>query len=77
MTMDLPWIVGTLAAIAYFAYFEYRALRHPDRENTLSHWIYTLGSTWPLSIFLMGGFCFGLAVHFFWHWCPAGSFSAG
>jgi hypothetical protein len=75
--IDLPWIIGLIAAIAFFAVFESYALRHPDRQNTLSMAIYTLGSKWPLSIFLMGGFSFGLAVHFFWHYCPAGSVSTG
>jgi hypothetical protein len=75
--MDTPWILGALGAIAFFAFFEARAFRHPERENTLSHCVYTIGSQWPLSIFIMGMFCGGLAVHFFWHWCPAGSISAG
>lgn len=75
--MNTPWIIGTLLAIAFFAYFEWRALAHPDRGNTLSHFIYTIGSQWPLSIWIMGMFAGGLAVHFFWHWCPAGSTSTG
>jgi hypothetical protein len=75
--LDLPWIVLTLLAIASFAFFEARALRHPDRQNTLSRTIYNLGSKWPLSIFLMGMFAGGLAVHFFWHFCPPGSISTG
>ena len=68
--MNTPWIIGTLVAIVFFAVFEYRALAHPDRENTLSRFIYTIGSAFPLSIWIMGAFCGGLAVHFFWHWCP-------
>ena len=68
--MNTPWIVGTLGAIAFFAWFESRAFRHPDRQNTLSRAIYTIGSTWPLSIWIMGAFAGGLAVHLFWHWCP-------
>ena len=75
--MNTPWIVGTLVAIAFFAIFEGAAFKHPERYNTLSHFIYTVGSKWPLSIWLMGMFAGGLAVHFFWHWCPAGSFSGG
>lgn len=75
--MDLPWILGCLAAIAFFAVFEAMAFRHPDRVNTLSHVVYTIGQTWPLSIFIMGMFAGGLSVHFFWHWCPAGSVSTG
>jgi predicted outer membrane lipoprotein len=75
--IDFPWIIGLCAAIAFFAVFEAYALRHPDRQNTLSMAIYTIGSKWPLSIFIMGMFCGGLAVHFFWHWSPAGSISTG
>lgn len=74
---DLPWILGTIGSITFFAFFEARAFRHPDRQNTLSHWIYTIGSKWPLSIWLMGMLAGGLAVHFFWHWCPVGSISGG
>lgn len=75
--MNLPWIIGLVAAITFFVVFEARAFRHPDRQNTLSRWIYNLGSTWPLSIFIMGMIVGGLAVHFFWHWCPALSLGTG
>lgn len=68
--MNTPWIIGVIVAIIFFGYFEARALRHPERQNTLSRTIYLLGSNWPLSIFIMGMFTGGLAVHFFWHWCP-------
>jgi hypothetical protein len=68
--MNIPWIILTLIAIAAFAYFEVRAFRHADRQNTLSRTIYNVGSKWPLSIWIMGVFSGGLAVHFFWHWCP-------
>lgn len=68
--MDLPWIIGLFAVIAFFAFFEAYAFKHADRVNTLSRWIYDIGSTFPLSIWIMGMFCGGLAVHFFWHWCP-------
>jgi hypothetical protein len=69
--MNTPWIVLLLLAIAAFAFFEARAFRHPDRQNTLSRAIWELGQKWPLSIWLMGVFAGGLAVHFFWNWNPA------
>ena len=75
--MNDPWLGGTLAAILYFAFWEWFAFRHPERTNTLSRFIYTIGSKFPLSIFLMGMFVGLLATHFFWHWCPAGSISTG
>lgn len=69
---DLPWIAGIIGAVLFFIFFEARAFRHPDRQNTLSRFIFNIGETWPLSIFLMGMLTGGLAVHFFWHWCPGG-----
>ena len=75
--MNTPWVVGVFLAIIFFAYFECYAFKHPDRQNTLSRWIYNIGSQWPLSIWLMGMLVGGLAVHFFWHWCPPGSISSG
>lgn len=75
--MNTPWILGTLGAILFFAYFEARAFKHPERQNTLSRYIYNIGSNWPLSIWLMGMFAGGLAVHFFWHFCPPGSITTG
>lgn len=67
--MNLPWILGTLGAIAFFAYFEWRAFQHPDRQNTLSHYLAAMGKNWPLSIFIMGMFAGILAAHLFWPWC--------
>lgn len=67
---DLPWIIGIVAAIAYFAFFEWRAFAYPAKQNTLSHFIWTMGRGWPLAIYLMGLMSGILAAHFFWHWCP-------
>jgi hypothetical protein len=77
MIENLPWIIGLFAAIIFFAFFEWYAFAHPDRQNTLSHFVYEIGSQFPLSIWFMGMFAGMLATHFFWHWCPAGSVSAG
>lgn len=68
--MNTYWIVSALCAILVFAIGENYAFRHGDRQNTLSRWIFNMGKTWPLSIYLMGFLSGGLAVHFFWHWCP-------
>jgi len=67
---DLPWLFGIALALVFFTYFEARGLRHQTRQHTLSFIVYTIGSKWPLSIWLMGMFAGGLAVHFFWHWDP-------
>ena len=66
--MDLPWILGTLGAIAFFAAFEARSFAHPDRQNSLSRTVATIGAKWPMSIWLMGLGTGILASHFFWGW---------
>ena len=68
--MNIPWIIGLFFAIAFFAFFEARAFKHPDRQNTLSRFIADIGAKWPLSIGICGAFGGGLMVHFFWHFCP-------
>lgn len=75
--MNDYWILYAVVLLVMFAIGERYAFNHPERQNTLSRAIYDLGSTWPLSIFLMGLLAGGLAVHFYWHWCPAGSLSLG
>lgn len=67
--MNTPWIIGILFAIAFFAFFEWRAFKYPLRQNTLSHFIATMGANWPLSIWLFGLFAGVLAAHLFWPWC--------
>ena len=68
MKKNLPWIVGIFGAISYFAYFEARAFNHPENQNTLSHFIASIGATWPFSLVLFGMFIGGLSVHFWWSW---------
>jgi len=83
--MDLPWLIGIpvwlMIGCAAFAYFEWKGLRYPTRHDTLSLFLYRVGSKFPLSIFL-GGLLIGLflgavATHLLWHWCPPGSISTG
>lgn len=52
--MNTPWIVGAVGFLIFFAIFEVRAFRHPDRANTLSRAVYDIGKAWPMSIFLLG-----------------------
>ena len=81
------WPIGIVIWLALgwgaFAWFESKALRHDARKDqiTLSFFLYTIGSKFPLAIFL-GGLLIGLfigilATHLEWHWCPPGSISAG
>jgi hypothetical protein len=87
MSYWLVWPVGIFiwmaVGLALFAVFEAKALKHGARANqiTLSMFVYTVGSKFPLSI-LIGGLMVGLSIgilstHFFWHWCPPGSVSSG
>lgn len=68
--MNTYWIIAMAVAMVIFAIGERYAFAHPERQNTLSRSIYNIGKAFPLSIFIMGMFAGGLAVHFFWHWCP-------
>lgn len=77
-----PWIIGLVLFLAWFGYWETKALMSPRPDTsktnwTLSYFVYTIGAHFPLSIFLMGLIVGGLAVHFYWHWCPAGSIQGG
>jgi len=67
------WAVWFPLTIVSFGVFEAYALKHPDRQWTLSRTIATAGAKWPLSIGLWGMFFGGLMVHFFWHFgCDIG-----
>jgi hypothetical protein len=80
-----PFGIGIWLAVGWaaFAWFEAHALRHGARKDqiTLSMFCYTIGSKFPLSIFLGGlfvGLFWGiLATHLLWHWLPPGAISAG
>jgi ABC-type dipeptide/oligopeptide/nickel transport system permease component len=73
----LPWLIYGLAVLAGFIILESVAMRHGSRINTLSRCVYYLGQNFPLSIWFGGLLCGGLAVHFFWHWCPASNIGVG
>jgi hypothetical protein len=79
MSDFVTWTLINAAWLVAFAIFEYRALAHPENKDraTLSRYVYTIGSKFPLSIFLMGLVVGTLATHFWWHWCPVGSTSQG
>lgn len=66
--MSTYWTFWTIICIVVFAVGETYAFKHPDRQNTLSHVISTIGAKWPMSIWLMGLGTGILASHFFWGW---------
>lgn len=87
MSYWLVWPTGIVVWLAagwgVFAYFEAKALQHDARKDqiTLSMFLYTIGSKFPLSILMagmaIGFFCGVLGTHLLWHWCPPGSISGG
>jgi hypothetical protein len=87
MSYWLVWPVGIviwlLVGWSTFAYFEAKALSHGARKDqiTLSFFLYTIGSKFPLSILLagllIGTFIGILGTHVLWHYCPPGSVSGG
>lgn len=66
--MDWPWVILFVLFVCGFAALETLAFRHPDRINTLSTAITTIGERWPFSIWLLGFLCGALAAHLFWPW---------
>lgn len=87
--MDNYWIVWPVGILLWlligwveFGYFETKALTQPsDKRITLSYFIFYVTSKFPLATFwggvLVGAFFGSLSVHFWWHYCPPGSLSAG
>lgn len=83
----IVWPVGTALWLALgwweFGKIEARALsaKAGKSQITLSMFLYTIATKFPLSVFLGGlliGLFFGmLSTHVLWHWCPPGSVSAG
>jgi hypothetical protein len=81
------WPIGIalwlLVGWGEFSWYESRALKKSAGKDqvTLSMFCYTIISKFPLALFL-GGLMVGLfwgilMTHLAWHWCPAGSVSAG
>ena len=71
------WAVWGTVILVTGGLIEGLALRHPERQWTLSHCIAWLGANFPLSIGIFGMLMGGAAVHFFWHFCPFGDVGAG
>ena len=61
----MPWIIAGLSLLIY----EFLALYFGWK--TLSRMMWEATQKWPFLQFLVGFLVGGLAVHFFWHWCPA------
>lgn len=70
MSDYVTWTLLGAGWLVLFAFFETRALRHPENANrvTLSRYMATIGAKFPLSLFMLGLVVGGLAVHFWWHW---------
>lgn len=62
------WTLWLLAIIGSFALLEGYALWRG--QLTLSRYTWAISKAWPPLIFVLGLICGGLAVHFWWSWCP-------
>lgn len=80
------WPIGIALWLALgffeFGVIEKNALASSDpKKPTLSFFIFYVTSKFPLAAiigaFVTGGVMWGLAVHFWWHFCPPGSISGG
>jgi len=61
---SIAWLIAVAVLLGYEAF----ALATDRRTLSRQMWIWT--QAWPLMPFLWGLVTGGLAVHFFWHWCP-------
>ena len=52
--MNTSWVIWLAVIAISFTILETYAFKHPDRENTLSRFIWTVGQKWPLSLVLYG-----------------------
>lgn len=73
--MNAVWTIWLLFFVASFALLEWYAL-HTNR-TTLSRYVWNASKRWPVLPFVLGCIVGGLAVHFWWHWCPEIPFSLG
>jgi uncharacterized membrane protein len=85
------WIVWPVGIVLWvllgwteFGYLESRALskkKTDPNQITLSMFIYTISTKFPFAMafgfMMLGMFIATLMTHFYWHWCPPGSISAG
>lgn len=65
------WTVWWVAILMSFIMLEAIAFKYREDGPTLSRFMWTLGQKFPLTIYFAGMLFGGLAVHFWWNWCPA------
>jgi hypothetical protein len=68
--MTWMWAIWFSVTIGLFGVFEIYALRHRDRQWTLSRTMVWIGKKCPLTIALVGALFGGLLIHFYAPWCP-------
>lgn len=66
--MNWVWTSWLIALIVSFGCFEGYALA--KGKTTLSRYTWNIFKVWPPIAVVFGMLFGGLAVHFFWHWCP-------
>lgn len=62
------WTAWIIISLAVFCAGESYALA--KGKMTLSRYVWTISKIWPPLPFVLGLVCGGLAVHFWWPWCP-------
>ena len=66
--MNWVWLAFILSFILIFAVLEGHAIK--ANKTTLSRFVWNATKAWPPLPFVLGNFTGGLAVHFWWPWCP-------
>jgi hypothetical protein len=66
--MSWVWLAWLLLIAGSFAVLERYALL--KNKVTLSRFIWNASKAWPPLPWVVGNVTGGLAVHFWWNWCP-------
>ena len=68
MRRHLPWILGAVAALLYFSFFEIKGFTDPEHYSTLSMTTALAVKNWPFFAAVLGGTFIGFLVHILWPW---------
>ena len=69
-TFPWIWFGWLMLFVVSFAIIEGIAIARG--KTTLSRFTVVTTTAFPPLIFILGAIAGGLAVHFWWHWCPTG-----
>ena len=60
----MPWLLAVVFLVSYEIW------AFMTERTTLSRMVWRASQSWPLLPWVIGAVCGGMAVHFWWPWCP-------